>query len=111
MSLITCALLVWSAAAFASPITNTSNEDLTSMRWTDVKPALPDEIPVQKLQPDPFGVTETASMSGTPLRPAVAESVADTAPMPLIPVEVWISFGLMVVCFAAYLWVATSDRQ
>jgi len=104
-------LLCAAAVTSASPITSYPDDEVIREQWNTPSPTLPDEIPVQKLQPDPFDLTEKASMMELPvMRPAVVEAQpAEEGPQALIPVEVWISLGLMVASFVAYLWVATID--
>ena len=77
--------------------------------------ALPDEIPHQSLQPDPFEVEEKAqvellppqAMNVTPPQEDVAAPDQDQG----IPPQVWISLGLMAASILAYLAVAVSGQK
>jgi hypothetical protein len=102
-------LFIWSAVAYGGIIIDAPRSDSTGEEWAAVEPSLPDAVPVQAAPPDPFAVTEKASMGIELTRSTVVE--APVEPGPLIPAQVWVSVGLMIASFAAYLWVATVDSK
>lgn len=103
-------LLICTSSASAALISESPERSTTSEDWTVVRPALPEQVAVQPLQPNPFDVTEKAEMGAIDLRPSIAAEAPPEPGGPLIPPQVWIALGLMVASFCGYLWVATTNR-
>jgi hypothetical protein len=100
--------------AFGSAVVQQVSVELpTTELGTAVVSTLPEQVPQQRLNPDPFDLEKSAK----DLESTVAKNLdvaptenAPAEPQVGIPVQVWLSSGLMVMCFFAYVLLARWGR-
>jgi hypothetical protein len=106
-------LFLWVVCAFGSTVQRVSVEPPPIELGTAVVSTLPDQVPQQRLNPDPFELEKSAkALESTVAKPEIVTHAEDTPSEPQvgIPVQVWLSSGLMVLCFFAYVLLARSGR-